>query len=178
MSACGRGVPPDFFAQYAAAGRRNGTQRVWIMPLAGREAEASTSACPAAVSMLAFQESSPLGPAVTAMPCHGHQIGTVPGLPLLLHRPCLRDYVQSPATRLVILLLEVSLRRSCSQSHPVCDSGAAGHRPDAIAGAARTNGLLWTRRPGAAAGSGCGPWAALYVTQVGDSTSSYGSTCF
>lgn len=31
-----RGVPPDFFASYAAAGRRNGTQRVSMLPLPDR----------------------------------------------------------------------------------------------------------------------------------------------
>lgn len=50
-----RGVPPDFFAQYGAAGRRNGTQRVSVMPLPARgggdsnsDADAHSDACPTA----------------------------------------------------------------------------------------------------------------------------------
>lgn len=49
-----RGVPPDFFALYGAAGRRNSTQRVSALPLLARisgggKPRSAPDACPATV---------------------------------------------------------------------------------------------------------------------------------
>ena len=41
-----RGEPPDYFAAFAAAGRRNGTQRVTMLPLPNRSGAGADNLSP------------------------------------------------------------------------------------------------------------------------------------